>query len=1152
MFNVIAVLAFVLSFQTLSVGFQTPLATANTNDVHRTSINDVPPAPRNVAIVQSGDSLEVSWAAPSPEPSGDWTYKVELVDEIDKVVETAQNISKSVLTQTFANLFTSNYKAKVYVQTSGGETSQAAESDKSKPAQIALGAASANINFADIADLESESQAKIKWAAAFGITTGYTPTTYNPKKAVSRRQMASFFKRLAGGPAPSGQPVKFKDVTDKEQNKADIDWLSAEKITTGYICTAKAKPDKACTKAGDVVYMPGAVVNRGQMAQFIYKYVGQPYISPDEVNSYMKEFSDSQKLRDNGQAEAVAWLLKYNVTKGYPDGTYKPTTRVSREQMAVFLARLANILNITPYLARETITPQISGDPILPTNFLNIPGLNRKDITKISFISTLPVCNNPIDVSSSKNGSILGCVQNATEIVIGEPLGVKGNPYSADGLFSNLSTGALQSLDFSTISDLGNAISAYAAFAVDSGFVNSAIPNNFVFPNGFGVKSENMAYMFANRAFAQNEIFGEDFAKNATNMNAMFKGGILNSDIDWSETNFSTSTASKIDMFTDTVWNNHFIFAQNSVSRTFLITNSSLSDVSRIKVKGVSLVLKSETANPASFLGLSSPTRGQITKISFQNSLPICPEPFDVSEDGKGKVLACVNNSTEIVIGAEGAVQANANSSYLFANLNSVNGVVLDLANLDTTQVQDMSYMFTYSKLKFTPIWPISGFGQAVDNMRYAFFDVSLPDQLVFPQGFGTANIDMTSMFSDDTLPAGFALPAGFGSAAANISFIFAGTTFPLGFVLPDRFGAAAKNMNSMFNGATLNSDIDWSETNFSTSTASKTDMFTGTVWNDYFIFAQNLASRTFLITNSDISDTSRIKVRGASSVLKSETANPTTFLGIPSPTRDQITKITFQNSFPTCPEPFDLSDDGTAGVLACVKNSTEIVIGANGQVEANDDSSSLFANLTLAAGVDVDLVNLNTSFITNMSNMFQDSKLKSALIWPTNFGSVATNMGNMFRGATLSAGFVLPDRFGVVAKNMNSMFNGVTLNGDIDWSGTDLSVSTASKTNTFQNTVWNGHYILVQNSASRAFLITDSSLSDVSRIKVKGAGSVLKAEAANPASFLGLSSPTRAQITKITFQNTLPACNNPFDVSTDGKSGVLACVNNSTEIVIG
>ncbi|MDR3152078.1 MAG: S-layer homology domain-containing protein [Bifidobacteriaceae bacterium] len=1080
------VVAFV--FQTIGVGFQTPLVQA--------SMNDAPPAPENVVIERiSNYSLGVSWSPPSPEPLGDWTYKVDLVDEIDRVVQTAQNISKSVLTQTFANLFTSNYKVKVYVQISGGQISSPAESDKSRPVQIALGAAATNINFKDISSLEAESQAKIKWAAAFGITTGYTSTTYNPKKAVNRRQMASFFKRLAGGPAPSGQPIKFKDVTDKEQNKADIDWLSAAGITTGYVCTAKGKPDKACTKAGDAVYMPNSVVNRGQMAQFIYKYVGQPYISPDEVNSYMEEFSDSQKLRDNGQAEAVAWLLKYNITQGYPDSTYRPTTRVSREQMAVFLARLANILNITPYLARESI--ETNGNLVLPTNFLGISNLNRKNITKISFIETLPVCNNPVDVSSSKNGSILGCVKNNTEIVIGEPLGVKGNPYSADGLFSNLSTSALQSLDFSVISNLGNVFSSYAAFAVDQGFVNSVIPSNFVFPKGFGVNSENMAYMFANRIFAHDRIFEEDFAKNVINMNAMFSGATLNGDIDWSETNFLTSTASKTDMFTGVIWNDYFILVQNEASRIFLVTNSNIGDPSRIRVKGGESILKMESINPVTFLGISGPARSQITKISFQKTKPTCSNPTDVSSDGDKSILGCVENDTEIIIGSDGGVEANPISSWLFSNLSlSPNGASIDLSNLRTSDITDMSYMFTNTRLIRGLSLP-QGFGSVVTNMLDMFYDSALPSGFSLPVGFGSMATNMKFMFGQVSLPSGFSFPSGFGSVATDMDGMFQNAILPSGFLLPAGFGSLATSMNRTFQQTKLNSDF------------SLPAGFGAVATNMNYMFMFTLLPSGFSLPAGFGSVVTNMQGMFYMSTLPSGFSFPAGF-------GSKVVNMSHIFEQTSLPNNFSLPTGFGAVALdisymfhdTTLRSGFSLPVGFGAvalDVSYMFYSTTLSTNFSLPQGFGSAATNMSAMFVdvvflsgfsfpagfgsaaTNMNAMFDSASFPSGFSLPQGFGSVATSMITMFQGVAFASDFSLPQGFGNVALDMSLIFADALLNGDIDWSGVDFTNKTGvEKYNMFIQTSWQGHFVLAKNQGSVDWLINGTEAT-AANVKVKG-----------------------------------------------------------------
>jgi hypothetical protein len=345
----------------------------------------------------------------------------------------------------------------------------------------------------------------------------------------------------------------------------------------------------------------------------------------------------------------------------------------------------------------------------------------------------------------------------------------------------------------------------------------------------------------------------------------------------------------------------------------------------------------------------------------------------------------------------------------------------------------------------------------------------------------------MAYMCQNATIPNNFIFPAGFGSEALDINNIFASATLPTGFSLPDKFGQAATDMKWMFRYTILNGDIDWSGTDLTNLTSDKDYMFYNTTWNGHFIYVQNEGSRTFLITNSSISDNTRIQVKNAvSSTLKAEIDDPTDFLGIPGPARNQITKISFQKTIPNCSNPKDVSLDNNNSILACVVNNTEIVIGAAGTIMANDNSSWLFANLTNIAGVAIDLTNLNTSDVTNMSRMFQISILKSTPIWSNNFGVKSSNISYIFAYTTLLTNFSLPANFGSKATNMTGMFRSITLNDDIDWSNTDLSTSTATKTNMFHSVSWNNHFIYTSNENSKTFLITNSDISDNDRIQIK------------------------------------------------------------------
>jgi len=99
---------------------------------------------------------------------------------------------------------------------------------------------------------------------------------------------------------------------------------------------------EACVEAGivggypDGSYKPGLAVTRDQMAVFISRALaggdshiptGPPLATFPDVPTGYWAFKYVEYAVDNG------------VTGGYPDGTYRPTVTVTRDQMAVFMAR---------------------------------------------------------------------------------------------------------------------------------------------------------------------------------------------------------------------------------------------------------------------------------------------------------------------------------------------------------------------------------------------------------------------------------------------------------------------------------------------------------------------------------------------------------------------------------------------------------------------------------------------------------------------------------------------------------------------------------------------------------------------------------------------------------------------------------------------
>jgi len=108
--------------------------------------------------------------------------------------------------------------------------------------------------------------AEISWMADAGISTGYADDTYRPSSQVTRQAMSAFLYRSAGEPTsePPGPPT-FADVSTGHPFYAEIEWMAAEAISTGYL---------------DGTYRPEAPVTRAAMSAFLYRAADAPSTSP--------------------------------------------------------------------------------------------------------------------------------------------------------------------------------------------------------------------------------------------------------------------------------------------------------------------------------------------------------------------------------------------------------------------------------------------------------------------------------------------------------------------------------------------------------------------------------------------------------------------------------------------------------------------------------------------------------------------------------------------------------------------------------------------------------------------------------------------------------------------------------------------------------
>ena len=157
--------------------------------------------------------------------------------------------------------------------------------------------------------------------AAAGLTSGYPDGTYRPENQVTRAEMATFLLRGMGASAP---PVDgshpFSDITG-HWAEIFIEELYDQGITEGY---------------PDGTYRPENQVTRAEMAVFLLKGIGS---TPPPLDG-SHPFPD---IAGHWAEIFIEELFDQAITGGYPDGTYRPETRVTRAEMAVFLVNTFNI-----------------------------------------------------------------------------------------------------------------------------------------------------------------------------------------------------------------------------------------------------------------------------------------------------------------------------------------------------------------------------------------------------------------------------------------------------------------------------------------------------------------------------------------------------------------------------------------------------------------------------------------------------------------------------------------------------------------------------------------------------------------------------------------------------------------------------------------
>jgi C1A family cysteine protease len=179
--------------------------------------------------------------------------------------------------------------------------------------------------FSDV-DWDSAAYAQVEACYVAGVVTGYDDGSYRPTVAVARDQMAVYISRaLASGDAAvptAPTAATFSDVPTDYWAFRYIEYAVRQGIVMGY---------------EDGTYGPIATVDRGTMAVYVARAMAGGDMMVPALSSTADIFPDVTS--SYWSAKYISYIKTAGVTGGYPDGNYHPEYTVTRDLMAVYVAR---------------------------------------------------------------------------------------------------------------------------------------------------------------------------------------------------------------------------------------------------------------------------------------------------------------------------------------------------------------------------------------------------------------------------------------------------------------------------------------------------------------------------------------------------------------------------------------------------------------------------------------------------------------------------------------------------------------------------------------------------------------------------------------------------------------------------------------------
>ena len=168
-----------------------------------------------------------------------------------------------------------------------------------------------------------------------GLVQGFPDGSFGPEKQMTRAELVTILRRLAPNQTPGTTPVGPSDIRSELWYAPAVTWAASHGIMNSQ------------TIDGVTYYRPDDLIDREDLALMIYRFAQLFKMTSVQPPQRIINFSDLDSLDDAYQT-AIREMQRFDVIRGYPDGTFGPAGNATRAEIATMVNRFRNNYGAPP------------------------------------------------------------------------------------------------------------------------------------------------------------------------------------------------------------------------------------------------------------------------------------------------------------------------------------------------------------------------------------------------------------------------------------------------------------------------------------------------------------------------------------------------------------------------------------------------------------------------------------------------------------------------------------------------------------------------------------------------------------------------------------------------------------------------------------